>query len=82
MIFIAEWFEHWFGSNEYLGFGQSFALSLSNVFGFLGFSRTFLSDEIKTLTAFSEVVSATQTIVGLILFFLLGLSLRNRFRIK
>ena len=52
------------------------------MFGFLGFSRTFLSDEIKTLTAFSEVVSATQTIVGLILFFLLGLALRNRFRIK
>ena len=82
LIFIAEWFELWFGSDDYLGLGQSFALSLSNVFGFLGFSRTFLSDEIKTLTAFSEVVSATQTIVGLILFFLLGLALRNRFRIK
>lgn len=34
---------------EYLGFGQSFALSVSNVFGFLGLNRTVLSDEIKTL---------------------------------
>ena len=67
---------------ELLGFGQSFALSVSNVFGFLGLSRTFLVDEIKTLTAASEIVSATQTILGLILFFLLGLALRNWFRIK
>lgn len=89
LIFIAEWWDYNLGAwpdpdrpAEYLGFWQSGALSLSNVFGFLGFNRTFLADEVRTLTAISEIVSGTQTVVGLILFFLLGLALRNRFRIK
>lgn len=88
LIFIAEWGDYNLGDwpagtkPEYLGFWQSGALSLSNVFGFLGFNRTFLAEEVKTLTAFSEIVSGTQTVAGLILFFLLGLALRNRFRLK
>ncbi|MEM7743425.1 MAG: pentapeptide repeat-containing protein [Pseudomonadota bacterium] len=87
-IFCAEWFDYNLGTwgehqtSEYLGFWQSGALSVSNVFGFLGLSRTFLADEIKTLTTVSEVVSASQTVFGLVLFFLLGLALRNRFRLK
>ena len=87
LIYYFEWTEFLLAkltgkTAELLGFGQSFALSVSNVFGFLGLSRSFLVDEIKTLTAASEIVSPTQTILGLILFFLLGLALRNRFRIK
>ena len=87
LIFCPEWADFHLGTwtdkaPEFLELGQSFALSISNVFGFLGLSRSFLSDEIKTLTAASEIVPATQTILGLILFFLLGPALRNRFRIK
>jgi hypothetical protein len=76
--------EHWANPipTEYVGFWQSCALSFSNLFGFLGLNRTFLWDEIRTLTVFSQVVSAAQTVFGLILVFLLDLALRNRFRIK
>lgn len=89
LIFVAEWWDYNLGAwpdpdrpAEYLGLGRSFALSLSNVFGFLGLNRTFLADEVRTLTTASEIVSTVQTVAGLVLLFLLGLALRNRFRIK
>ncbi|MEM0988871.1 MAG: pentapeptide repeat-containing protein [Pseudomonadota bacterium] len=58
------------------------ALSLSNVFGFLGFWRRFLSDDVGTLTTASEIISASQTFLGIVFLFLLGLGTRNQFRLK
>ena len=60
----------------------SIKLAVSNIFGVLGFNQTFMHDKLACLTPFSETVSMVQGVLGLILFFLLGLALRNRFRIK
>ena len=82
LIYADQISEQRFGDGEFLGGWTYGAVSLSNVFGFLGLGGTFLADDLKTLTGFSQVVSGLQTFFSLILIFLLGLALRNRFRIK
>lgn len=59
----------------------SIKIGLANTFSFLGISR-FIGEGIKPLTILSEIISFIQIFSGLIFFFLLGLGLRNRFRIK
>ena len=57
--------------------------SFSNVFGFLGFNRLYFSpEELFALPTVLKVIAASQTVAGAILIFLLGLGLRNRFRLK
>ncbi|MEO0623362.1 MAG: pentapeptide repeat-containing protein [Pseudomonadota bacterium] len=65
-----------------LGFFQSGALSFSNIFGFLGLRTTFMREELASLNSLSEVVSGAQMFAGPILLFLMGLALRNRFRLS
>jgi uncharacterized protein YjbI with pentapeptide repeats len=65
------------------GWRGSLALSVANTFGLLGFRREFfppsvISDLPRTL----KLISAIQTIAGGVLFFLFGLGLRNRFRMR
>ena len=58
-------------------------LSFSNIFRFLGFQRVHFEPEIINSLPFPlEVMTAVQTVVGFVLLFLLGLGLRNRFRLK
>lgn len=65
-----------------LTIGESFAISASNMFAFLGFNRTFLADETKLLSSSGELLSAGQTFIGVLTVFCIGLALRNRFRMK
>ena len=83
LIFAAEvWDYSHNDADEYLSLFRAFGLSLSNVLGILGLNQVIFAEDIAQLTGFSEVVSGTQTFLGLVLLFLLGLGLRNRFRIK
>ncbi len=52
--------------------------SISNIFPFFGFRRLFSSE----LSNWYDVLAGVQTVSGFILLFLLGLGLRNRFRLR
>jgi hypothetical protein len=73
------YFSH-FGLSKYplaLGF------SLANTFGVFGFRKDFIDPHVlQSLSRFLQIVAAMQTLVGIVLLFLLGLAVRNRFRMK
>jgi len=59
------------------------ALSISNVFSFFPLSRGIVSPElIADLSEGARIVGAVQSVLGAILLFLLGLALRNRYRLR
>lgn len=60
----------------------SLGISFSSTFNFLGLGKLFFSDEMSAFPAMLVFVSGCQTVFGVILTFLLGLGLRNRFRLK
>jgi uncharacterized protein YjbI with pentapeptide repeats len=65
------------------GFRGSLALSIANTFGILGFRREFFPPSVITdLPWILKLVSGIQTVAGGVLFFLFGLGLRNRFRMR
>ena len=65
------------------GWRGAMALSAANTFGLLGFRREFFSPSvISDLPWTLKLISAMQTIAGGTLFFLFGLGLRNRFRMR
>ena len=71
------------GGAQALGFWEAFGTSFSNVFNFLGFHRAFLeADFTQKLPQWLKVVSAFQTIFGVVLLFFLGLGWRTRFRLR
>ena len=71
------------GGAQAVSFEQGLGLSFSNVFNFLGFHRTFVeADFTLKLPQWLKVVSAFQTIAGVVLLFFLGLGLRTRFRLR
>lgn len=58
-------------------------LSFTNLLSFLPIRKEVFGDEfLRTLTPLAHVVSTGQAILGAVLFFLLSLALRNRFRMK
>ncbi len=59
---------------------HSLGWSFANIFSFFGFQRRYFAGE--ELNWALNLLSATQTIFGFILLFLLGLGLRNRFRLR
>ena len=62
---------------------QSLGLSLANTFNVFGFRKDFFdAATIERLPAPLKILAALQTIFGTILLFLLGLGIRNRFRMK
>ncbi len=63
------------GSTTY-SMGWSFA----NLFPFFGFRRLYFSGE--NLTTWQSFIGGAETVAGFILLFLLGLGLRNRFRLR
>jgi hypothetical protein len=64
-------------------FWQAVGLSLAGTFGPFGFRKEFFASALlDQLPGPLKLLAATQTVVGVILLFLLGLAVRNRFRIK
>src|SRR5207249_4851112 len=62
-------------------FGQATGLSAANTLNVFGFRRDF-GLSIDTPLACLVVFSAVQTILGTILLFLVGLGIRNKFRMR
>ena len=87
LIFIAEYHAFLTGAraalpDPELELWQALGLSFSNTFSLLGLGRTFFQEELTGLTPTSEIVSGVQFFLGPLFLFLLGLALRNRFRIR
>jgi hypothetical protein len=62
---------------------QAVGLSLANTFGVLGFRKEFIKPQvIDALPGILKVFAAVQTGAGIVLLFLFGLALRNRFRMR
>ena len=58
-------------------------LAAANIFKFFGFQRVYFEDDvIGKLNPYLQSMTAAQTVIGYFLLFLLGLGLRNRFRLK
>jgi uncharacterized protein YjbI with pentapeptide repeats len=69
--------------SESLSPGQSLGLSFANSLNVFGFRRDFFEPAvIARLPTWLEAFSALQTILGAILLFLVGLGIRNKFRMK
>ena len=65
------------------GWRGSIALSVANTLGIFGLRREFFSPSlIASLPWILKLVAGLQTVVGAALFFLFGLALRNRFRMR
>lgn len=60
---------------------QSLGLSAANTLNVFGFRRDF-NLSIDTPLAWLKIVAALQTVLGTILLFLVGLDIRNKFRMK
>ncbi len=62
---------------------HALALSFANTFSLFGFRKDLISAEtINHLSHGAKVIAAVQTILGFVWFFLLGLAIRNHFRLK
>jgi len=63
--------------------GAAIGLSFANTFGILGVRKDLIDPAIlQALPGWLKVVATIQTICGIVLLFLFGLSIRNRFRMK
>ena len=64
-------------------FWQALGFSLANTFGVIGFRKDFIKPEVtEHLLGILKVFAAIQTVTGIVLLFLFGLAIRNRFRMK
>ncbi len=61
---------------------QMYGFSLASLGGFFGMRKEFFADFTENLPAMAQTLSGAQSLLGAVFVFLLGLSLRNRFRIK
>ena len=62
---------------------NALGLSLANILSLIGIRKDFFdADWLLILPAWIKVLSGTQTLLGLLFAFLIGLALRNRFRLK
>jgi uncharacterized protein YjbI with pentapeptide repeats len=72
-----------FLTSNSLSAGQSPGLSWANTFNVFGFRKDFFDPKvIADLPGWLDVVGAVQTILGTVLLFLIGLGIRNKFRMK
>jgi hypothetical protein len=65
-----------------LGWGKAVGLSAVNCLAALGIRKDLMGKVLDHLGPGALIVSGAQTVAGLILLFLIGLGLRNRFRMK
>jgi uncharacterized protein YjbI with pentapeptide repeats len=62
---------------------EALGLSIANTFGVLGIRKDLIDPEtIKLLPDWLKVIATVQTGLGIVLLFLFGLGIRNRFRMK
>ena len=61
---------------------QLYGFSFASLGGFFGMRKEFFSSFTEQLPALAQTLSGVQSLLGAVFVFLLGLSLRNRFRIK
>jgi hypothetical protein len=79
----AVWLKFCRGVPGNAGIFQGLGISLANTFSFLGFHRLYIDkDTLAAMPCALKVVGGAQTVAGVTLLFLLGLGLRNRFRLK
>ena len=58
-------------------------MSFANIFSFLPIKREIMTPAmIDGLSNLAQIIGVMQSLLGVILLFLLGLALRNRFRMK
>jgi hypothetical protein len=63
--------------------GGALGLSFANTFSALGFRKDLINPQVlDALPGWLRVIAAIQTILGIVLLFLFGLAVRNRFRMK
>lgn len=62
--------------------GKLYGFSAASLGGFFGVRKEFFADFMKDLPDAALALSGMQSVLGAVFVFLLGLSLRNRFRIK
>ena len=73
---------------HYVGFwtpipGQAIGISFANTFGVLGVRKDLIDPRvIEDFPGWLKMIAAAQTILGIVLLFLFGLAVRNRFRMK
>ena len=73
---LATFTDHGFG-------GGALGLSFANTFGILGIRKDLVDPALlQGLPSWLKVTATIQTIIGIVLLFLFGLAIRNRFRIK
>jgi hypothetical protein len=65
-----------------LSYTESLGLSIASLFQFTGWQRVYFSELMQCLPVWLKILAGSQTIAGIVLLFLLGLGLRNRFRFK
>lgn len=65
---------------DYRSIPQAMGWSFANLFSFFGFYRRYFWGE--KLNEVLQLFSGVQTVLGFVLLFLLGLGLRNRFRLR
>lgn len=65
-----------------LSFTESLGLSIASLLQFTGWQRVYFSEVMADLPVWLKILAGFQTIAGIVLLFLLGLGLRNRFRFK
>lgn len=58
-------------------------LSFANIFSFLPIKREIMTAEmIAGLSSAAQIIGVAQSLLGVVLLFLLGLALRNRYRMR
>jgi hypothetical protein len=63
--------------------GGALGLSFANTFGFLGVRKDLIEPMLlQSLPGWLKVIATIQTILGIVLLFLFGLGVRNRFRMR
>lgn len=65
-----------------LGWGKAVGLSALNCLAGFGLRKELMSKTVESLGTGALVVSGVQMVLGLVFLFLIGLGLRNRFRMK
>ena len=66
-----------------ISFSYALAISFSNIFKIFGFQNTYFEDNLFFNFCYPlKLLLASQTIIGFILIFLLGLGIRNLFKLK
>jgi hypothetical protein len=64
-------------------FKKAVGLSIANTLSVLGFRKDFVDPHIlEFLPGSLKVLSSVQTVAGIVLLFLFGLAIRNRFRMR